>query len=71
MQRIHHPSCNSSFVDDGNCLDIEELSEEDEEKDDVGSQVTLSTMETYESINFTMPCGLNSFTVVLPAKPDN
>jgi len=54
--------------DDDGCSDtiliIKELSKENEENDDAGSQVTLPTMGTYDSIDFLMPGDLSLFSVV-------
>jgi hypothetical protein len=63
-------SCDSLSCDDDVCSDIDELSKEDEENDEAGSQVTLSTMGTYDSVDFFMPAGLNLFSAVFPAKPE-
>jgi hypothetical protein len=51
-------------------LDIDKLSKEDKENDEDGSQVTLPTMRTYDSVDFLMLGGLNLFSEVLPAKPE-
>jgi hypothetical protein len=61
-------SCGSSICDDDGCSDIDKLSKEDEENDEAGSQVTLSTMGTYASVDFLTPDGLISFSAALPAK---
>ena len=45
-------SCSLSFVDDDGCSDIEEFTEQEEENDDPGSQVTLSSVGTFDSIEF-------------------
>jgi hypothetical protein len=63
-------SCDLSSCDDDGCLDIDKISKEDKENDEVRSQVTLSTMGTYDSVDFLMPGGLNLFSAVLPAKPE-
>jgi hypothetical protein len=53
--------------DDDGCSDtiliIIELSKENKENDDAGSQVTLHTMGTYDSIDFLTPGGLSLFSV--------
>ncbi len=46
------------------------MSKEDEENDEAGSQVTLSTKGTYDSIDFLMLGDLNTFSAVLPEKPE-
>jgi hypothetical protein len=63
-------SWGSLSCDNDGCLDIDELSKDDEENDEAGSQVTLSTMGTYDSVDFLTPGGLNLFSAALPAKPD-
>jgi hypothetical protein len=60
----------SSIDDDDGCSDIDKLSKEDKENDEAGSQVTLSTMGTYDSVDVLTPGGLNSFSAALPVKPE-
>jgi hypothetical protein len=61
-------SCNLLSFDDDGCLDFEELNKEDEETDKARSHVSLSTMGTYDSIDFFIPGGLSLFSAALPAK---
>ena len=61
-------SCGSSSVDDDDCSVIEESSKEEEENDVAGSQDTLSTLETFVSIDFLAPGGLSSFSAELPGR---
>ncbi len=63
-------SWGSLSCDDDSCSDIDKLSKEDEENDEAGSQITLSTMGTYDSVDFLTPSGLSLFSVVLLAKPE-
>jgi hypothetical protein len=63
-------SCSLPSFDADGCSDVEKLSKEDEENDEAGSQVTLSTKGTYDSIDFLMPGGLSTYSAVLLAKPE-
>jgi hypothetical protein len=56
--------------DDDVCSDIDELCMEDEENVEAGSQVTLTTMGTYDSVDFLMPSDLNLYSAALPVKPE-
>ena len=66
--RISGNLLSSLFIYTRRGSDIEELSKEDKENDDVGSLVTLSTMGTYDSIDFLIPERLSLFSAALLEK---